>query len=181
MLTLGIPSNPNMAMMIGALMLHGVTAGPALIAEKPEIFWGVIASMWIGNLFLIVLNLPLVGMWARLMLVPYRMMYPAILVFCVIGAFSLTNSVSEIWVLAGFALFAYVLVKLGCELAPLILAFMLGPLMEENFRRAMTLSSGDFSVFLVKPISLTFLVLSIGLVGLIALPIIKRKRGDAFN
>ena len=181
MLTLGIPSNPNMAMMIGALMLHGVVAGPALISEKPEIFWGVIASMWIGNLFLLVLNLPLVGLWAKLMLVPYRYMYPAILVFCAIGTYSLTNSVSEIWVLTGFAFFAFVLVKLGCELAPLILAFMLGPMLEENFRRAMMLASGDMSVFLVRPISLTLLLLSLVLIAIIGVPMIRKKREVAFE
>ena len=137
MLTLGIPSNPTMAMMIGALMIHGISPGPRVMTDRPELFWGLIASMWIGNLMLVVLNLPLVGMWVKLLRVPYRLLFPAIVAFCCIGAYAVNSNPFDLYVMAFFAAFGYLCLKLDCEPAPLILGFVLGPLMEENLRRAL--------------------------------------------
>ena len=158
MLTLGIPGNPTMAMMIGALMIHGIAPGPRVMTDRPGLFWGLIASMWIGNLMLVVLNLPLVGLWAKLLQVPYRLLYPAIIVFCCIGAYTINSKPFDAFVMAFFAIFGYVALKLDCEPAPLILGFVLGPMMEENLRRALLISRGDPMVFLHEPISLAFLV-----------------------
>ena len=143
MLTLGIPSNPTMAMMIGALMIHGISPGPRVMTDRPELFWGLIASMWIGNLMLVVLNLPLVGMWVKLLRIPYRLMFPAIVGFCCIGAYAVNSNAFDLFVMAFFAVFGYLCLKLDCEPAPLILGFVLGPLMEENLRRALLISRGD--------------------------------------
>lgn len=181
MLTLGIPSNPVMALMIGALIIQGVTPGPTLVNEKPEIFWGVIASMWVGNLMLVILNLPLIGMWVRLLTVPYAYMYPAILVFCGIGAFSLGNSTFDLWLLVLFGIAGYVFAKLECEPAPMLLGLILGPMMEENFRRAMTLARGNFGTFVDRPISLTLLVLAIIALVVVLLPGFRRTREQAFQ
>ncbi len=153
MLTLGIPGNAVMALMIGALMIQGIAPGPQVMNEKPQLFWGLIASMWVGNLMLVVLNLPLIGMWIKLLTVPYRYLYPSILVFMAIGVFSLSNNPWDVLIMAVFGIFGYICVKLECEPAPLILGFILGPLMEENLRRAMLLSRGDPMTFLTKPIS----------------------------
>ena len=153
LLTLGIPSNPVMALMIGAMMIQGIAPGPQVMTERPQLFWGMIASMWVGNLMLVVLNLPLIGMWIKLLKIPYRLLYPAILVFCGIGVYSVNNSSFDIYMMAVFAVLGYVWTKLECEPAPLILGFILGPMMEENLRRAMLLSRGDPSVFFTKPIS----------------------------
>jgi TctA family transporter len=161
MLALGLPSGPTMALMIGALIVHGVTPGPALVNERPELFWGVIASMWIGNLMLVILNLPLIGVWVRLLLVPYHLLYPAILTFCAIGAYSIGNSSFDVWVMAGAAVLGYGTSKLGCEPAPLLLGFILGPLMEENLRRALLFSRGDWSVFVERPISAGILAVTV--------------------
>src|SRR5215831_10000335 len=147
LLTLGIPSNPVMALMIGAMMIQGIAPGPQVMTERPQLFWGMIASMWVGNLMLVVLNLPLIGMWVSLLKVPYRMLYPAILVFCCIGVYSISNSPFDVMQTAAFGVVGYIFVKLECEPAPLILGFILGPLMEENLRRAMLLSRGDPLVF----------------------------------
>jgi len=181
MLTLGIPSNPVMALMIGAMIIQGIQPGPAVMMEQPKLFWGVIASMWIGNLFLVVLNLPLIGIWVRICMVPYHLLYPAILVFCAIGVFSLSNSVFDVYMMALFGLLGYVFAKLECEPAPMMLGYILGPMMEEYLRRAMLLSRGDPTVFLRRPISLTILV--IGVVGLAAVlsPAIRAKREEAFQ
>src|SRR5216684_6166028 len=143
LLTLGIPSNPVMALMIGAMIIHGIQPGPQIMTERPQLFWGMIASMWIGNLMLVVLNLPLIGMWIKLLMVPYRILYPSILVFCCIGVYSISNAPFDVMQTAAFGVVGYVFVKLECEPAPLILGFILGPLMEENLRRAMLLSRGD--------------------------------------
>ncbi len=143
MLTLGIPGNAVMALMIGALMIQGIAPGPQVMNEKPQLFWGLIASMWVGNLMLVVLNLPLIGMWIKLLTVPYRYLYPAILVFMSIGVFSLSNNPFDVLIMAIFGVIGYICVKLECEPAPMILGFILGPLMEENLRRAMLLSRGD--------------------------------------
>jgi len=182
MLTLGIPSNAVMALMIGALMIQGIAPGPQVMNEKPELFWGLIASMWVGNLMLVVLNLPLIGMWVKLLTVPYRFLFPSILVFMAIGVFSLSNNPFDVLIMGIFGVLGYVCVKLECEPAPMILGFILGPLMEENLRRAMLLSRGDPFVFFSpsKPISLAFLVASAILLVIVALPAIRAKREEAF-
>jgi TctA family transporter len=180
MLTLGIPGNAVMALMIGALMIQGIAPGPQVMNEKPQLFWGLIASMWVGNLMLVVLNLPLIGMWIKLLTVPYRYLYPSILVFMAIGVFSLSNNAFDVLIMAVFGIFGYVCVKLECEPAPLILGFILGPLMEENLRRAMLLSRGDPFVFFQKPISLGFMIASAILLVIVALPAIRKKREEAF-
>src|SRR5215216_7411884 len=182
MLTLGIPSNAVMALMIGALMIQGIAPGPQVMNEKPELFWGLIASMWVGNLMLVVLNLPLIGMWVKLLSVPYRYLYPSILVFMAIGVYSLSNNPFDVLIMAIFGILGYICAKLECEPAPMILGFILGPLMEENLRRAMLLSRGDPFVFVSpsKPISLGFLVASAILLVIVALPAIRKKRDEAF-
>jgi TctA family transporter len=180
MLTLGIPGNPVMALMIGALMIQGIAPGPQVMNERPELFWGLIASMWIGNLMLVILNLPLIGMWIKLLTVPYRYLYPSILVFMAIGVFSLSNNPFDLLTMAIFGVFGYFCVKLECEPAPLILGFILGPLMEENLRRAMLLSRGDPFVFFQKPISLGFMIASAILLVIVALPALRKKREEVF-
>jgi TctA family transporter len=180
MLTLGIPGNAVMALMIGALMIQGIAPGPQVMNEKPELFWGLIASMWIGNLMLVVLNLPMIGMWVKLLTVPYRYLFPSILVFMAIGVFSLSNNPFDVLIMAVFGVLGYICVKIECEPAPMILGFILGPLMEENLRRAMLLSRGDPFVFFQKPISLGFMVASAILLVVVALPAIRAKREDAF-
>jgi TctA family transporter len=180
MLTLGIPSNAVMALMIGALMIQGIAPGPQVMNEKPELFWGLIASMWVGNLMLVILNLPLIGMWIKLLSVPYRYLYPSILVFMAIGVFSLSNSPFDVLIMAIFGVLGYLCVKLECEPAPMILGFILGPLMEENLRRAMLLSRGDPFVFFQKPISLGFMIASAILLAIVALPAIRKQREAAF-
>jgi TctA family transporter len=180
MLTLGIPGNAVMALMIGALMIQGIAPGPQVMNEKPQLFWGLIASMWIGNFFLVVLNLPLIGMWIKLLTVPYRYLYPSILVFMSIGVFSLSNNPFDVLIMAIFGVIGYVCVKLECEPAPMILGFILGPLMEENLRRAMLLSRGDPTVFFTKPISAVFMIASVILLVVVALPAIRKRREEAF-
>jgi TctA family transporter len=181
MLTLGIPTSPVMALMIGAMIIQGVQPGPAVMTEQPALFWGVIASMWVGNLFLLVLNLPLIGIWVRLCLVPYHLLYPAILVFCAIGVFSLSNSEFDVYFMALFGLLGYVFAKLECEPAPMLLAMILGPMMEEYLRRAMLLSRGDPSVFLRRPISLAILLIAAAALVVAVLPAIRSKREEAFQ
>ena len=180
LLTLGIPSNAIMAMMIGAMMIQGIAPGPQIMTERPQLFWGMIASMWVGNLMLVILNLPLIGMWIKLLEVPYRMLYPAILLFCAIGVFSLQNSPFDVMQTTLFGVFGYVCLKLEAEPAPLMLGFILGPLMEENLRRAMLLSRGDALVFFQRPISAGFLIVAIGALIIMALPAIRTKREEAF-
>lgn len=180
LLTLGIPSNPVMALMVGAMTIHSIQPGPQIMTTQPGLFWGMIASMWIGNLMLVVLNLPLIGMWVKLLTVPYRMLYPAILLFCVIGIFSLSNSSYDIYIGVVFGFVGYVFVKLACEPAPLLLGFILGPMMEENLRRAMLLSRGDATVFLTRPISLGMLVAAAILLLIIVAPSVRKKREVVF-
>ena len=180
MLTLGIPGNGVMALMIGALMIQGIAPGPQVMTEKPELFWGLIASMWVGNLLLVVLNLPMIGIWIKLLTVPYRLLYPAILVFMAVGVFSLSNNAFDVLIMAIFGILGYVCIKLECEPAPMILGFILGPLMEENLRRAMLLARGDATVFFTKPISAGFMFAAILLLVLIALPAMRKKREEAF-
>ena len=181
MLTLGIPPNAVMALMVGAMTIHNIQPGPQVMSSNPALFWGLIASMWVGNLMLVVLNLPLIGIWVQLLKVPYRWLYPAILAFCCIGAYSLNNNVFDVYVTAAFGAVGYLFYKLGCEPAPLILGFILGPMMEENLRRAMLLSRGDATVFFTRPLSLTLLLMAAALVVLVALPAIKSKRDEAFQ
>ena len=181
MLTLGIPSNPVMALMIGAMIIQGIQPGPGVITEQPALFWGIIVSMWIGNFFLIVLNLPLIGIWVRIIMVPYHLLFPAILVFCAIGVFSLSNTEFDVYLMALFGLLGYIFVKLDCEPAPMLLGFILGPMMEEYLRRAMLLSRGDPLVFVQRPISATMLALAVlGMVAVLA-PVISKKREEAFQ
>jgi putative tricarboxylic transport membrane protein len=181
MLTLGIPSNPVMALMIGAMIIHGIQPGPSVIKEQPALVWGIIASMWIGNLFLVVLNLPLIGIWVRILSVPYQLLYPAILVFCAIGVFSLNNSVFDIYIMGLFGLLGYVYSKLGCEPAPMLLAFILGPLMEEYLRRAMLISRGNPWVFVQRPISASLLFVAVLAMTIVLLPSFSKAREEAFK
>jgi putative tricarboxylic transport membrane protein len=168
MLTLGIPSNPTMALMIGALMIQGIAPGPQVMTERPELFWGLIASMWVGNLMLLVLNLPLVGLWIRLLNMPYRMLFPSIFVFCCIGVYTVDTKVFDVYALAALTALGYLFLKLDCEPAPMILGFILGPMMEENLRRALMIAQGDASVFMTRPISAAFLVAAVALMIAIA-------------
>jgi len=180
MLTLGIPSNPVMALMVGAMIIQGIQPGPSVISEQPALFWGIIVSMWIGNLFLVILNLPMIGLWVRIIMVPYRFLYPAILAFCAIGVFSLNNSEFDIFLMALFGLLGYGFSKLDCEPAPMLLAFILGPLMEEYLRRAMLMSRGDPMVFLRRPISATLLVMALLAMLVIFIPAFSKTREEAF-
>jgi putative tricarboxylic transport membrane protein len=181
MLTLGIPGNAVMALMIGALTIHGIQPGPQIMTERPGMFWGMIASMWIGNLMLVIINLPLIGMWVQLLKVPYRFLYLAILLFCGIGVYTVNNSSAAVLLAAFFGVCGYIFTRLECEPAPMILGFVLGPLMEENLRRAMRISSGDPMIFLNRPISLGLLIAALLLCLLVALPAIRSKREEAFQ
>lgn len=181
MLTLGIPSNAVMALLIGAMMIHDIVPGPQVMSSNPSLFWGLIVSMWIGNLFLIVLNLPMIGIWIQLLKVPYRWLYPAILVFCCIGVFSINNNIWDVWVTIFFGAVGYLFIKLECETAPLILGFILGPMMEENLRRAMLLSRGDPMTFFTSPISCGLLIAAAALLVVVAAPSVRKKREVAFH
>ncbi|GAB1581918.1 tripartite tricarboxylate transporter permease [Phyllobacterium phragmitis] len=180
MLTLGIPANPVMALMIGAMIIQGIVPGPNVAVEQPALFWGIIASMWIGNLMLIVLNLPLIGLWVKLLTIPYYILFPIILAFSSIGVYSVNSNVFDLYTVAFFGLIGYVLVKLQCEPAPLLLGFVLGPLIEEHLRRAMIISRGDPTVFLTRPISATLLALALAILVIVLLPSINRKREEIF-
>jgi putative tricarboxylic transport membrane protein len=181
LLTLGIPPNATMALMLGALTIHNIQPGPQVMTSNPQLFWGLIASMWIGNLILVILNLPLIGIWIRLLSIPYRLLFPAIAFFCAIGVYSLNNSVFEIFVMTGFGLLGYVFNRLDCPPAPLILGVILGPMLEESFRRALLLSRGDFSVFFTRPISAGLLITAAALIVLVLLPHMTKKREEAFQ
>ncbi len=176
-LTLGIPATPVMALMLGALTMQGIQPGPEVMTSRPELFWGLVASMFIGNALLLLLNLPLVGIWARLTQVPYRWLFPAILVFAALGNYSLNNSAMDVYLCALAGLLGYLLVKLDCHPGPLILGFVLGPLLEENLRRALLMSDGSFSVFVARPISLTFLLITLTLFLAMVLPSLRRRIG----
>jgi TctA family transporter len=176
LLTLGIPTGAVMALMVGAMTIQGIAPGPQVMTQKPDLFWGMIASMWIGNLMLVILNLPLIGMWVQFLKIPYRVLFPSILLFIAIGAYSINNSPFEVYMAALFGFFGYYASKWGCEAAPLILGFVLGPLMEENLRRAMLISRGDPSVFFTRPISLGMLIVSFALLLMVVLPQFQKKR-----
>jgi putative tricarboxylic transport membrane protein len=180
LLTLGIPPNPVMALMVGAMTIHNIQPGPQVMTSNPELFWGLIASMWIGNLMLVILNLPLIGIWIKLLTVPYRYLFPAIVLFCAIGVYSTNNNTFDIWMVAIFGVIGYIFIKLGCEPAPLLLGLILGPMMEENLRRAMLLSRGDWSVFVTRPLSLGLLIAAALLLVIVMLPSIKKKREETF-
>ncbi len=180
LLTLGIPPNAVMALMVGAMTIHNIQPGPQVMTSNPELFWGLIASMWIGNAMLIVLNLPLIGIWIKLLTIPYRWLFPAIVLFCAIGVYSTNNNTFDIWMVAIFGVIGYAFIKLGCEPAPLLLGFILGPMMEENLRRAMLLSRGDWSVFVTRPLSAGLLAAAALLLIIVLLPSVKKKREDVF-
>ena len=180
LLTLGIPPNAVMALMVGAMTIHNIQPGPQVMTSNPELFWGLIASMWIGNLMLIVLNLPLIGMWIKLLTVPYRWLFPSIVLFCAIGVYSTNNNTFDIWMVAIFGVIGYSFIKLGVEPAPLLLGFILGPMMEENLRRALLLSRGDWSVFVTRPLSAGLLAAAALLLVIVLLPAVKNKREEAF-
>jgi TctA family transporter len=181
LLTLGIPPNAVMALMVGAMTIHNIQPGPQVMTSNPQLFWGMIASMWVGNLMLVILNLPMIGVWIRLLQVPYRLLYPAILLFCCIGVYSLNNNVFDIYITVLFGILGYVWAKLKCEPAPMLLGFILGPMMEENLRRAMLLSRGDATVFATRPISATMLVISALMLLVVIAPSIRKKREEAFQ
>jgi putative tricarboxylic transport membrane protein len=181
MLTLGIPPNAVMALMIGAMIIHNIQPGPQVLTRNPALFWGLVTSMWIGNLMLVILNLPLIGIWIKLLKVPYRYLFPAIVLFCAIGAYSMNNTTFDIWMLAGFGFVGYVFIKLGCEPAPLVLGFILGPMMEENLRRALLLSLGDWSTFVTRPLSAGLLAAALLLLLVMLSPALKKKRREAFE
>jgi putative tricarboxylic transport membrane protein len=181
MLTLGIPSNPVMALMIGALIIQGITPGPNVVTDEPALFWGMIVSMWIGNLMLVLLNLPLIGMWVRMLTIPYHLLFPGIIAFCCIGAYSVNNNTFDVYAMALFGLVGYVLIKLNFEPAPLLLGFVLGPMLEENLRRAMIISRGSVAVFVTHPLSLGLLLISAALLVIVLMPNIRAKRDEAFQ
>jgi len=179
MLTLGLPASATMAVMLGALMLQGINPGPQVMTSNPDLFWGIIVSMWVGNLMLVVLNLPMIGIWVKLLTVPYRYLYPAVLIFACIGTYSVSNSSFDILMTAGFAVFGFLCAKLECEAAPFLLAFILGTPMEEHFRRALLLSRGDLTTFVTQPISAGFLVAAGLLLLFMVAPTFRRTREDA--
>ena len=178
MLTLGIPASGVMALMLGALMIHGIAPGPTVMTQKPDLFWGLIASMWIGNLMLVILNLPLIGLWVSLLKLPYRLLFPTIIVFSSIGIYSLNNSPFELYLTALFGCLGFIWMKFECPPAPMLLGFVLGPMMEENLRRAMLMSRGDPRVFLTEPISLAFIIATVLIVGVMMAPAFRKRRSD---
>jgi putative tricarboxylic transport membrane protein len=180
LLTLGIPPNAVMALMVGAMTIHNIQPGPQVMTSNPELFWGLIASMWIGNLMLIILNLPLIGIWIKLLSVPYRWLFPAIVLFCALGVYTTNNNTFDIWMVALFGVIGYIFIKLGVEPAPLLLGFILGPMMEENLRRALLLSRGDWSVLVTRPLSASLLAVAAVLLIIVLMPAVKAKREEAF-
>ncbi len=180
LLTLGIPPNAVMALMVGAMTIHNIQPGPMVMTSNPDLFWGLIASMWIGNAILVILNLPLIGIWIKLLTVPYRWLFPAIVLFCAIGVYSTNNNTWDIWMVGLFGVIGYAFIKLGCEPAPLLLGLILGPMMEENLRRALLLSRGDWSVFVTRPLSAVLLAMAALLLIVVLMPSIKKKREEAF-
>jgi len=170
-----------MALRVGGMRIHNIQPGPQVMTSKPELFWGLVASMWVGNAMLVVLNLPLIGMWIKLLKVPYRLLYPAILLFCAIGVYSINNTYFDVMQTAAFGFLGVLFFKLGCEPAPLLLGFVLGPMMEENLRRAMLLSRGDPTTFITRPLSLAMLLAAAALLILIVLPNLRKKREEVFE
>ena len=181
LLTLGLPPHPVMALMLGAFIIHGITPGPNVINDEPALFWGLIVSMWVGNLMLVLLNLPLIGIWVRMLTIPYRILFPAIIVFAAIGTFSLGFNPWHVYAIAFFGVLGYALIKLGCEPAPLLLGFVLGPLLEDHLRRALIISRGDLSTFVTRPISAVLLAMAVGAIVIAVLPAIRRRREVVFK
>jgi len=181
LLTLGIPPNAVMALMVGAMTIHGIIPGPQVMTKNPDLFWGMIASMWLGNLMLLIINLPLIGLWVRLLKVPYRMMFPAIMIFCCIGIYSINNSTADVLFTAFFGLFGYALLKFGFEPAPMLLGFVLGKLMEEKLRQALILSRGSFETFINRPISAGLLAVAAIMLIIALLPSIRKGRDEVFT
>lgn len=181
MLTLGFPANPVMALMIGAMIMQGIQPGPGVMTEQPKLFWGLIASMWVGNVMLLVLNLPLIGLWVRMIMVPYHFLYPMIIVFCSIGVFSLSNNAFDLQIMVGFGMLGYILKKLDCEPAPMLLGFILGPLMEEFLRRSLLISQGDPTIFISRPLSAFLLALAAVVLAMVLMPSFKKTRDIAFK
>jgi putative tricarboxylic transport membrane protein len=181
LLTFGLPANSVMALLIGALIIQGITPGPNVIVDEPELFWGLIVSFWIGNLFLVLLNLPLIGLWVRMLSIPYRWLFPAIIAFACIGTYAISLNAYDVYAITFFAILGYALIKLGCEPAPLLLGFVLGPLLERFLRRALTISQGDATVFLTRPLSLTLLILAVVAFVVAVLPTVRRKREVVFE
>jgi putative tricarboxylic transport membrane protein len=181
MLTLGIPPNAVMALMVGAMTIKGIQPGQQVMTSNPQLFWGLIASMWVGNAMLIILNLPLIGIWIKLLTVPYRFLFPAITLFCCIGVYTLNNNTFDVYLTAAFAVIGYIFYKLSCESAPLLLGFILGPMMEENLRRALLLSRGDWTTFMTRPLSAGLLIAAALMIVVVMLPAIKSKREVAFS
>jgi TctA family transporter len=181
LLTLGLPSNAVMALMMGAMMIQGIAPGSAVMEKRPDLFWGMVASMWIGNAMLLIINLPLIGIWVKLLSLPYRLLYPAILLFCVVGVYSANTDPAQLVLTAIFALLGYILLKFGCEPAPLVLGFILGPLMEENLRRSLVLSRGNPMIFIERPISAVLLAMTVIALALIVVPQLRKSREQAFQ
>jgi TctA family transporter len=180
LLTLGLPAHPVMALMVGAFIVHGITPGPNVITDEPELVWGLIASMWIGNALLLLLNLPLIGIWVRMLRVPYEVLFPMIILFAAIGTYSVDFNAYDVYAMAFFGVLGYILIKCGCEPAPLLLGFVLGPLLEENLRRALIISRGDPSVFLTRPLSAALLALAVAALVIAVLPTIRKRREVVF-
>jgi putative tricarboxylic transport membrane protein len=181
LLTLGLPANSIMALLIGAFIIQGIVPGPGVITDEPALVWGLIASMWIGNFFLVLLNLPLIGLWVKMLTVPYRYLFPAIIAFASIGTYSISLNAFHVYAIAFFGILGYVLIKLGAEPAPLLLGFVLGPLLEEYLRRAMIISQGDPTVFVTRPVSLVLLLLAVAALVIAVLPSIRKKREVVFE
>ncbi len=180
LLTLGIPPNAVMALMVGAMTIHNIQPGPQVMTSNPELFWALIASMWLGNAMLIVLNLPLIGIWVKLLSVPYRYLFPAIVLFCAVGVYTTNNNTFDVWVVGIFGIVGYLFNKLGCEPAPMLLGLILGPMMEESLRRTLLLSRGDWSVFATRGLSAGLLAAAVAMVVIVLLPSVKAKREEAF-
>lgn len=180
LLTLGLPTNAIMALIIGTMMIHGVNPGPRVISTQPQLFWGVVVSMWIGNVMLLIINLPMVRLWVQLLKIPYHVLYPIILAMSIIGVYSVNYRAFDVYAALLFAFFGYALNKWRCEAAPFVLAFILGPMMEEYFRRTLLLSDGDFTVFVTRPVSLALSIVAVGLLAIVVLPGIKTLRRTAF-
>ncbi|HET6649950.1 MAG TPA: tripartite tricarboxylate transporter permease [Candidatus Limnocylindria bacterium] len=180
LLTLGIPAHPVMALMLGAIIIHGLPTGPTIIQDEPALFWGLIVSMWVGNFFLVLLNLPLIGIWVKMLTIPYRILYPTIIAFAAIGTYSIGLNAWDVFAIAFFGVLGYVLLKLDCEPAPLLLGFILGPLLEDHLRRALIISRGDLTTFVERPVSAVLLVIAVAALVLAILPAIRQKREVVF-
>jgi putative tricarboxylic transport membrane protein len=178
MLTLGLPASGVMALMLGALTIQGIQPGPEVMTQRPDLFWGLVASMWIGNLMLVVLNLPMIGLWVKLLQVPYRLLFPAIMAFSAIGIYSVNSSSFEIYLTAAFGIFGFICLKLGFPMAPMLLGYVLGPMMEENLRRSMLQSGGDPTVFVTRPLSLVFIIATVLILLVMVLPAVRQRRGE---